>query len=66
MFFGKLNEKYDSLTDMNAREIGIILPLAFLVILFGVYPAPLLDIIHPTMDGLIDLIQSSSSYLGMK
>ena len=51
---------------MNAREIGIIIPLAFLVILFGVYPSPLLDLVHPTMDSLIDLIQSSSTFLGMK
>ena len=66
VFFGKLNEKYESLTDMNAREIGIIIPLAILVIVFGVYPSPLLDLIHPTMDSLIDLIQGSSQFIGMK
>ncbi len=66
VFFGKLNEKYESLTDMNAREIGIIIPLAILVIFFGVYPSPLLDLIHPTMDSLIDLIQGSSQFIGMK
>ena len=53
MFMGKANESYASLEDISNREIGILIPLTFLVILFGVYPQPLIDIISGTMDTII-------------
>lgn len=66
MFFGKLNENYNSLQDMSGRELVTLVPLAIIVIILGVYPAPLLDMISPTMDNLIDTIQNASSLLGMR
>ena len=65
IFLGPLNDKYSKLTDMSKREIFILVPLMILVILLGVYPAPLLDMIAPTMNSLIDLIHSTGSALGM-
>jgi|SaaInlLV_10m_DNA_3_1039740.scaffolds.fasta_scaffold00076_34 NADH-quinone oxidoreductase subunit M len=65
VFMGPLNSAYDDLTDMTKREIFILVPLAILVILFGVYPAPLLDMIAPTMGHLIDIIQNAGAYVGM-
>ena len=50
---GKANESYASLEDISNREIGILIPLTFLVILFGVYPQPLIDVISGTMDTII-------------
>ena len=34
MFFGKLNDNYSNLKDMNKRELGILLPLAVIVIVY--------------------------------
>jgi NADH-quinone oxidoreductase subunit M len=43
VFFGKVtNEKNKSLADLNWREIGLILPLLFLMVFMGVYPRPFL------------------------
>jgi NADH-quinone oxidoreductase subunit M len=43
VFFGKVtNEKNRSLADLNWREIGLILPLLFLMVFMGVYPRPFL------------------------
>ncbi|MGE0613032.1 MAG: NADH-quinone oxidoreductase subunit M [Hyphomicrobiales bacterium] len=33
-----------AIADLNAREVAILAPLVILTILFGVYPAPLLDV----------------------
>ena len=66
MFFGKLNENYSNLQDMNKRELGILLPLAVIIIVLGVYPAPLLDMISPTLDRLIDVIQGTNILIGME
>jgi len=59
IFFGKLNEKYSELTDMSKRELFTVIPLAILVLWLGVYPAPLLDLIAPTMETLINTIKSA-------
>lgn len=60
MFLGKLNEKYVDLPEINKRELFTLIPLAVLVILLGIYPAPVLDVMKVTMGNLIHIIQQSS------
>jgi NADH-quinone oxidoreductase subunit M len=44
MLFGETtNPENARLRDLNAREIGLILPLMLLMLLMGVYPRPFLD-----------------------
>ena len=44
VFFGKVtNEKNRGLADLNMREIGLMLPLMFLMVFMGVYPKPFLE-----------------------
>lgn len=44
IFFGKLtNEKNKGLKDLSYREIGLMIPLLFLMVYMGVYPKPFLD-----------------------
>ncbi|MDQ3636167.1 MAG: NADH-quinone oxidoreductase subunit M [Acidobacteriota bacterium] len=44
VFFGKItNPKNRGLLDLNAREIGLMIPLLFLMVFMGVYPKPILD-----------------------
>ncbi len=43
VFFGPVtNEKNKTLSDLNWREIGLMLPLLFLMLFMGVYPRPFL------------------------
>ena len=58
IFLGPLNETYKDLTDISRRELFTIIPLAVLILFLGVYPAPLLDMISPAMDGIIKIVQS--------
>ena len=45
MIFGELERpSLMAIKDMNLREIAVMGPLVFLTILFGFYPAPLLDV----------------------
>ena len=62
VFLGELNEKYNSLVDINWREISCVAPIAIIVLILGIYPAPLINIIAPTLTNLIDLIQSAPIY----
>lgn len=52
--FGKLtNPKNAKLSDLNAREIGLLVPLLVLMLLMGVFPRPFLD----RSKGSIDAVQ---------
>ncbi len=39
--------------DLSGREVGILAPLVLALVLFGFYPAPLLDAINPTVDATL-------------
>lgn len=44
VFFGKVtNDKNRDLADLSPREIGLMLPLMFLMVFMGVYPKPFLE-----------------------
>ena len=54
--FKPINE-IKNLKDINNRELITVIPIALIVLLFGVYPAPLVNLISPAIDSLIQLIQ---------
>ena len=57
VFLGPFNEDYKDLKDMTSRDLAIILPLAFLTLLFGVYPQPLMNIISNSLNKIIIIVQ---------
>lgn len=45
---------HDSLpADLSAREIGILVPLALVCLVIGFYPKPMLEVIAPSVDGVL-------------
>lgn len=54
VMFGPLDKsKNQSLLDLDLREVGLMFPIAILIVLMGVYPKPFLNKIEPTVDKLI-------------
>ena len=49
IFFGKLNEKYQGILEINSREVWTLAPLAVIVVILGVYPRLALDMINLTL-----------------
>ena len=49
VFLGSLNEKWKNLPDINGRELLSLAPLAVLVILLGIYPKLMLDLMNNTL-----------------
>lgn len=43
---GPVTEKLKGLKDLNAREIWAVAPLVLLLVFFGLYPKPVLDVIN--------------------
>ncbi|MSP19567.1 MAG: NADH-quinone oxidoreductase subunit M [Bdellovibrionales bacterium] len=55
VFLGPLNEEYKDLKDMNFREVFTLMPLCALVIVLGVYPMPVLNLMGSTIEKLLTL-----------
>ncbi|MGB5717362.1 MAG: NADH-quinone oxidoreductase subunit M [Gammaproteobacteria bacterium] len=52
--FGEVaNDNVQQLEDVNAREFVILASLAVMVLFFGLYPAPLVDVMHASVDNLL-------------
>ena len=65
IFFGKLNEKYSDLREINGRELFTVIPLALITLLFGVYPAPFLNVIKETVNVLIEQVVTLGGSTGL-
>ncbi len=55
VFFGPLNNAANKvLKDINLREIIVVLPLAIMMFVMGIYPKPFLDRIEPSVESLLN------------
>ena len=58
--FGKVNKAVvQSMEPMQVRELGIFVPITILVLVFGVYPAFLLDVMAVSIQMIIDELSVS-------
>jgi NADH-quinone oxidoreductase subunit M len=60
VIYGEIaNDGVRGLTDINRREIIILASLAAMVLLFGLWPAPLLEVMGPSVENLLEHISRS-------
>ena len=60
VIFGRVtNDGVAELTDINAREFLLMAMLAVFVLLLGVWPAPLLEVMHASVHNLLDHVAQS-------
>ncbi|NNF67700.1 MAG: NADH-quinone oxidoreductase subunit M [Gammaproteobacteria bacterium] len=58
--FGEIaNDNVATLTDLNRREFIVLATLAVSVLLLGVWPAPLVDVMHATIANLVEHMMQS-------
>ena len=63
MFGAIVNDQVKAMEPMQMREFSIFLPLTFLVLLFGVYPMALLDVMAVSIQFLLDGLSASGLFL---
>jgi NADH-quinone oxidoreductase subunit M len=61
VFLGALPEKWKNLTDMDGREMVMLVPLAAIVIFLGIYPSPVLDLMNSSLNQLADLLRHAGT-----
>jgi NADH-quinone oxidoreductase subunit M len=60
VFLGPLPEKWKSLTDLDGRELVMLVPLAAIIIVLGIYPSPVLDLMTTSLNHLAALVQQAN------
>ncbi|MBL0224256.1 MAG: NADH-quinone oxidoreductase subunit M [Geobacteraceae bacterium] len=61
VMFGELdNPKNQKLKDLNAREIGIMVPLIVMIFVMGIYPKPFIDKMDPAVKKLVSQVRPAS------
>ncbi len=53
IFLGETNTKWQGMPDLNQRELFALVPLLLLIIIVGIAPAWILDVIHKTTIALL-------------
>ena len=62
MIFGEMTKpKLKALTDLTNRELAILVPLVVLILFFGVYPAPVLDVTAASVAKLVSNYETAVS-----
>jgi len=56
VYLGAVNEKYKAMPEINARELFTMIPLGIIVIIVGVYPSVVLDLIRASLDQLNQIV----------
>ena len=66
IIFGNTNNaEVKKIKDANKLEISMLSTLAFLILLFGFYPSPLLETFHVSVDNLISNYDQAGNNLAI-
>jgi NADH-quinone oxidoreductase subunit M len=58
MFHGPVGGHAATMTDLTSREIAVVAPLLVLMLLIGLYPAPLYDRVTPSVEQVITQVDA--------
>jgi NADH-quinone oxidoreductase subunit M len=61
VFLGSPNEKWASLPDINGRELFTLVPLAVIVLVLGIYPSFMIDLMISSMNHLVTVVSHAGS-----
>ncbi|MFQ5683256.1 MAG: NuoM family protein [Candidatus Binatia bacterium] len=56
IFLGPVNEKYKTLPEINGRELFTLIPLGIIVVILGVYPHAVLDLLGSSLGHLNHIV----------
>ncbi len=66
VIFGPLdNPENQRLTDLNGRELAVLIPLLVMIVVMGVYPQPFLRRIEPSVEAFVARVEQKASAAGL-
>jgi NADH-quinone oxidoreductase subunit M len=65
VFLGQPNEKWASLPDINGRELFTLVPLGIVVLVLGIYPSFMLDLMTSSLNHLVEFVKQGGSAVAL-
>jgi len=65
VYLGQLNEKWNTLSDLDAREYVMFIPLTIVIIFLGIYPSAMLDIMNTSVNTLVNFIANNANSISL-
>ncbi|MDP2303758.1 MAG: NADH-quinone oxidoreductase subunit M [Ignavibacteria bacterium] len=66
IFLGELNPKWNTLNDLTFREYAMLVPLTIIIIVLGIYPSLMLDLMNSSVNTMVEfLLKSPVSFSGL-
>ncbi len=62
LLLGPQNETWLDTPDLKRNEMGMLIPLVAFMLLFGLYPRPILDFIHPASASLLETMDIDAAH----
>ena len=62
LLLGPQNEAWLDTPDLKRHEMGMLIPLVAFMLLFGLYPRPILEFIHPASASLLETMEIDSAH----
>ncbi|MEN8192070.1 MAG: NADH-quinone oxidoreductase subunit M [Bacteroidota bacterium] len=59
VYLGEVPEKWSNLQDIDKRELAMFVPLTIIIILIGVYPSVMLDMMNTSVNTLVDFVTTT-------
>lgn len=64
IFFGEFNTRWEGITDLDKRELTMLIPLTIIIIFLGIYPSAMLDIMNTSVNSLAEFINAGITLSG--
>jgi NADH-quinone oxidoreductase subunit M len=61
VFLGKPNGKWSTMPDVDAREIIMLVPLAVIILVLGIYPSFMLNVMTSSVNHLVDVVAKGNA-----
>jgi NADH-quinone oxidoreductase subunit M len=65
VFLGNVNEKWGTIPDVDLRETFMLVPLAIIILVLGIYPSLMLNIMTSSVNHLVDLVAQKGTAILM-
>jgi len=62
IYLGKLNEKWNKLPDLDFREYAMLVPLAVIILILGIYPSFMLDLMNSSVNTMVTFMEKSQIF----
>ncbi|MCK5086418.1 MAG: NADH-quinone oxidoreductase subunit M, partial [Melioribacteraceae bacterium] len=59
VYLGDVPDKWKALKDIDFREYAMFVPLTIIIIVLGIYPSLMLDIMNTSVNTLVEFVSTS-------